>query len=183
MTNQEAIEILYSDIDNKSCDGCQILCRGLKCSVNEALNIAIKALEQEPCDDAISRQAVFEQINCWIGSGEYRYTNATHYLTERVKHISPVNTQEPKYCDRNICIKNEYNGIGCNECEVTKSQEPSSSENPNNSQEPKTGHWIITCKSNITGFSMKTCSICNTQALEISKYCPNCGGKLEGEAE
>ena len=32
--------------------------------------------------------------------------------------------QEPKYCDRNICLKNEYNGIGCDECEVTKSQEP-----------------------------------------------------------
>ena len=31
--------------------------------------------------------------------------------------------QDPKYCDRNICIQNEYNGIGCNECEVTKSQE------------------------------------------------------------
>ena len=30
--------------------------------------------------------------------------------------------QEPKYCDRNICISNEYNGIGCEECEVTKSQ-------------------------------------------------------------
>ena len=33
--------------------------------------------------------------------------------------------QEPKYCDRNICLRNEYNGIGCDECEVTKSQEPS----------------------------------------------------------
>lgn len=32
--------------------------------------------------------------------------------------------QEPKYCDRNICIKNEYDGIGCDKCEVTKSQEP-----------------------------------------------------------
>lgn len=32
--------------------------------------------------------------------------------------------QEPKYCDRNICIQNEYNGIGCVECEVTKSGEP-----------------------------------------------------------
>ena len=32
--------------------------------------------------------------------------------------------QEPKYCDRNICLKNEYNGIGCDECEVTKSKEP-----------------------------------------------------------
>ena len=33
--------------------------------------------------------------------------------------------QEPKYCDRSICIKNEYNGIGCNDCEVTKSQKQS----------------------------------------------------------
>ena len=32
--------------------------------------------------------------------------------------------QEPAYCDRNICLRNEYNGIGCDECEVTKSQEP-----------------------------------------------------------
>lgn len=31
--------------------------------------------------------------------------------------------QEPKYCDRSICVMNEYNGIGCDECEVTKSQE------------------------------------------------------------
>lgn len=29
---------------------------------------------------------------------------------------------EPMYCDRNICIENEYNGIQCDECKVTKSQ-------------------------------------------------------------
>lgn len=50
--------------------------------------------EQEPCEDCISRQAVLEQINCWIGSGEYGYTNATYYLMERVKHISSVNPQK-----------------------------------------------------------------------------------------
>ena len=38
-------------------------------------------------DDLISRQLVLEQINCWIGSGEYRYTNATDYLTKRIKNI------------------------------------------------------------------------------------------------
>lgn len=26
--------------------------------------------------------------------------------------------EEPRYCDRNICLRNEYNGIGCDECEV-----------------------------------------------------------------
>ena len=47
----------------------------------------------KPCEDAISRQAVLEQINCWIGSGEYRYTNATHYLTRRMQELPPVNPQ------------------------------------------------------------------------------------------
>ena len=33
--------------------------------------------------------------------------------------------QEPKYCDHNICVSNEYNGIGCDECEVKAEQEQS----------------------------------------------------------
>lgn len=41
-------------------------------------------------EDAISRQEVLEQMNCWIGSGEYRYTNATDYLRKRINSLSPV---------------------------------------------------------------------------------------------
>lgn len=26
--------------------------------------------------------------------------------------------QESAYCDRNICLKNEYSGIGCEDCVV-----------------------------------------------------------------
>ena len=45
-------------------------------------------------------------------------------LNEAIDMAIEALKQEPKYCDRNICIKNEYNGIGCDECEITKSQEP-----------------------------------------------------------
>ena len=45
-------------------------------------------------DDTISRQAVLEQINCWIGSGEYRYTNATDYLTKRITSLPSVSTEK-----------------------------------------------------------------------------------------
>ena len=38
--------------------------------------------------------------------------------------LEPTTKSEAKYCDRNICLKNEYNNIGCEDCEVTKSQEP-----------------------------------------------------------
>lgn len=27
---------------------------------------------------------------------------------------------ELRYCDRNICTENEYNGVSCDECEVAK---------------------------------------------------------------
>ena len=66
-----------------------------KDEVYVALDMAIEALEQQPCEDCISRQAVLEQINCWIGSGEYRYTNATHYLTRRMQELPSV-TPRPK---------------------------------------------------------------------------------------
>lgn len=46
-------------------------------------------------EDAISRQEVLEQMNCWIGSGEYRYTNATDYLRKRINSLSPV-ASKPK---------------------------------------------------------------------------------------
>ena len=72
----------------------------------------IKKRMIEPCEDCVSRQAVLE-ITAETGALE---TQA------RVKALPSV-TQEQKYCNRNICISNEYNGIGCDKCEVTKSQE------------------------------------------------------------
>ena len=56
---------------------------------------------------------------------EVKMRDATPEERESIdKYIKSISTtvQEPKYCDRNICISNEYNGIGCDECEVTKSQ-------------------------------------------------------------
>ena len=62
------------------------------CRVKNELNLELNELK--PCDDVVSRQAVLEQINCWIGSGEYRYTNATDYLNKRIKALQAVNSQE-----------------------------------------------------------------------------------------
>ena len=76
---------------------------------------------QEPSGDLICRQAVLEQINCWIGSGEYRYTNATDYLNKRIKALQTVNPQKPKTghpqksCD--TCEhSDEIDGSNCYEC-------------------------------------------------------------------
>ena len=46
--------------------------------------------EQEPCEDAISREAVKNEFKCWIGSGEYRKPNASDYLGERLRELPSV---------------------------------------------------------------------------------------------
>ena len=55
-------------------------------SEKEALDMAIKALEQEPCEDCISRQAVLNLINA-----DWKYEG----LEEDVSSLSPV-TPQPK---------------------------------------------------------------------------------------
>lgn len=51
MTNEEASFIL-ANIDRRVCDD----------ELNDALDVAIKALEQQSCEDCISRQATIEAI-------------------------------------------------------------------------------------------------------------------------
>ena len=72
----------------------------------EALEAAIKALSQEPC--------IYDLKN--------RYCPR---LNEHgmLKYPLQEPTDKPM-CDRNICVSNEYNGIGCDECVVNKPQEP-----------------------------------------------------------
>lgn len=116
----------------------------------DALRLARKILEQESCRDAISRADVrhliaevkrkslysisskaFEEL--YNGIDDLPSVNPEESKTE-IEELDfvqehekiPVTlhiTEAQKYCDRNICISNEYNGIGCDECEVTKSQE------------------------------------------------------------
>ena len=82
-----------------------------------AYDMAIKALEQEPMTghwiDTDPDDAYFYMcLNC-------------HGRTDIKFDYCPIcgcRMIEPKYCDRNICIRNDYNGIGCDECEIIKSQ-------------------------------------------------------------
>ena len=62
----------------------------------EALEMAIKALEQEPCDDAISRQAMLEFIHAMYDThitetedGEYIDYNATVYGIKKLPSVNP----------------------------------------------------------------------------------------------
>lgn len=89
----------------------------------------------EPCDVAINKHEVLAQINCWIGSGEYRYTNATDYLVKRIYKLSPVKPSynsiktELDYCDDCISRKqalyeleqDQYHDEFCEEHHIDRS--------------------------------------------------------------
>lgn len=84
-----------------------------------ALDMAIKALEQEPCEDCISRQAVIIALGEWIVSGEYQYTNATDYLVKRIKALPPVKLKSK--IGHWIAVENEEMetmGYYCSECDL-----------------------------------------------------------------
>ena len=62
--------------------------------VEDAVDMAINALEQEPCEDAISRQAVLDAImanNIW--ENEYNLTSSR--IKKAVENLPSVNPQEP----------------------------------------------------------------------------------------
>lgn len=62
----------------------------------EALEMAIKALEQEPCDDAISRKKVIDTIYCECSCENLDIDFAKVLLLQRaIKALSPV-TPQPK---------------------------------------------------------------------------------------
>ena len=81
MTNQEAIRILNNI---KPLDTTKTIPAYMK---GQAFDMAIKALEQEPSVDAISRQAVIEICNEEWDSD---------LLVERIEQLQSVKPQEPK---------------------------------------------------------------------------------------
>ena len=82
MTNEEAIKILKGAIKKPNTkDG----------YLGQALDMGIKALEQQPCEDCISRQAVINAIanTCfWLSADNWEE------LIKCINSISPINSSE-----------------------------------------------------------------------------------------
>ena len=88
----EAYDMAISALEQEPCDEWQ---NGYDIAWEEAKVF----YEQEPCDDAISREAVKNEIKCWIGSGEYRKPNATDNLGKRIRDLPSVQPSQNKRCE------------------------------------------------------------------------------------
>ena len=89
MTNQKAIRILDGLKPNTA-----IACENESAyDIGQALCMAIKALEQEPCDDAISLEVVIE----WLKDKDIiKLSSQEEVARKELKALSSVNPQEPK---------------------------------------------------------------------------------------
>jgi len=129
----------------------------------EALDLAIKALDQEPCEDAISRDELLKAIDTWDKFGCDADTKLVPYQDYYIPYIH--------YDDVVKCIK----GM------------------PSVTPKPKTGYWIKEEKEFIVPSRLRPiketvsiCSNCNGHYIGINedfKYCPYCGAKMTESEE
>ncbi len=121
MTREEAIEMLEKDKEQRG-----------NCFISDALDMAIKALNQEPCDDAISRQAVLDIAKSsksnWIDNSVlFKKVNALPSVNQEskvghwIKHSfrNDWNNFDEIYYECSECNeKTTYNSNYCPNCGV-----------------------------------------------------------------
>ena len=168
MTREEkknALHCLKVMIDEEVCEECDLYgTTGADHCEADCVRVAIKALEQEPCEDAISRQAAIEAvINLCKHYTPIKSVNHPHmdFVIEVLQELPPINPQ-PKtdsWSIKDVADTFKKHGL------IVE-------------QEPKTGHWIK------TGYIDKVmCSICNHKMWnywEVNDFvnCPHCGAKM-----
>ena len=169
MTNEEAIEIIKKDIP---CEH--------DTDLIEALDVAIKALEQQPCDDAISREDRLIDLANAIESDDSGYwTNKR--ISSALRNISSV-TQ------RTNCQYRHENGnclkVGGFCTSVDDKHCPSVTQ--------KSGKWIVhpEIETSTPDYLMfYECSECGDKQcfcksdIHKKRFCSNCGAKMQESKE
>ena len=106
MTREELFKAIREDYERKGVWACKSNTINMQLNF-EMLGIILEALEQEPCENAISRQAVIDALNKTSGiRGD---------ALKALYDLPPV-TPQPKM---GRWIVNEWGNISCSECGCT----------------------------------------------------------------
>lgn len=185
MNNKEAINIISQMIKDEE--------GFLSDNTVKAHKMAIRALEQEPCEDAISRQAVMEHYS----TGELAHCNhiSRNNLLDFIEQLPPVT---PQPCGDLISRKaileefenDQYHLEFCKEHHIERSISMEMvrirlHDLPSVNLQPKTGHWIAQDIHNChTDFKCSECGYIHSfmhiygEPTADYTYCPNCGAKM-----
>lgn len=137
----------------------------------EACAVISKWLEQESCEDAISREDVITLK--WQGEASEDFLEGYASAIEDARVLPSVKPQEPT--DENLHREREQAYMQGYEDACKKYR-----------QEPKTGHWITKIKSDLRNDMWPTnpkCSECGgepyySNTIYNYKFCPYCGAKM-----
>lgn len=156
----------------------------------EAFDMAIEALEQQPCEDCISRTELLSKIDA-----ERKYLlnlkmdGAEHIIVHHARRIiedmPPVTPQRDNSVLERVgdCISRK---AAIEHREILKDKQGTGyqavktkyiRELPPVTPQPKMGRWMHPYKSDIAC----ECSECHIQMpiTNYFKYCPNCGARME----
>ena len=145
--------------------------------------------EQEPCEDAISREELLKAIETWDKFGcdadtklvpyKDHYIPYIHYddVIKAIKGMPSVTPSRPTehkpICDDCIYFDNGKGSEKCDSCELTGTNKPSR----------RKGHWkrVSIDKYSEHAHYWYECDKCGKQHLGNTNYCPICGAEMESE--
>ena len=116
----------------------------------EAKQIAIKALEQEPCDDVVSRQAVLDELNKWEWQELYLPIHFKENIIDVVPSVRPQEQTKEEHLDVFEVVNTPW--IFLDNC-------------------ANSGYYCSKCKKKLVkdGWS---------ETVKKINFCPNCGAKM-----
>ena len=160
MTREECKDVLQALWRYKDCGYSEN-------EIRESLEMAIKALEQEPCEDTVSRQEVIDELNR-LGRNAFKddtdYDNFFAFL-DSLPSVTPtkcIATVKFSKEDMRELIDEKMKDIVV---------------------ERKKGKWLV-LKDEYGDICEAICSCCGDNGNHRWKYCPNCGCKMsEGGKE
>ena len=169
MTREEAIAIIrkeYLCVDRdcdieRSCGKCDLMIPS-KEPILEAYKVAIEALAQEPCGDAISRQALLDAIDnerkslldMGMKGAEHIVVHHARRIIEEMPSVTPAE-------------RVEY-GTDGNAYKMSIS-------NGKEYETERIGHWI---DREVYDADRWKCSKCGRTEQYQENYCPHCGAKM-----
>ncbi len=182
-------EEIIKKVKTKMCKDCGVYLGGGKCSDNCSITKIIRVLEQEPCEDCISRQTVIDTIESWLSCDDYN--EAERHIMRAMQSVlydlPPVNPQPCEGCISRAYIEpiiEELENICVNGDEHVLDLLADIKNAPSVTPQQKVGRWIYVDKAK----EHARCSKCDYGDVDLfdgkpHNYCPNCGAWITGAQE
>ena len=154
MTNERAVEILNLDLDILGQYGGETA---------EAYKMAIKALEAQPCEDCISREAVDKLSRDLV----HVTRDKADFLCNFWEGLNALPSVKPKYTDEEIDKAQAVEQAYVDKMVELAVEEAKRPKGKWIRVVDKAGHWVWECD-------------CKWQQRFATNFCPNCGAYMGG---